>query len=525
MNIPVTPLMWTAAFLPVLVLLILMVKCNWSAWAAAIAGLVITVITSRILYKASWKLLILESKKGVWNSLSIILIIGTSLLMYQVSEEAGAFLVIRSGMQTLFPNELLRIIAMGWAFESFLQGITGFGVPVVVGTPLLVGIGVSPGWAVVIALLGQSWGNTFGTLAAAWDALVMSCGLKTGSAGYLQTALWTAAFILIWNAVIGFTICWFYGRKTALKKGIPIILLMVIFQGGGELFMSQINTTLACFLPSLAALFAVLFMSRSNLYKEEWQIEASQIMEPARMGKALKEYHQVGQSTQAKKNSEILEQSVSDMSLLEALVPFVLLSIITLMGLLVKPLHSFLGPFAHPAMFLSVTSFVSLIYYRKHSWIKGSFAGIFRKSFRRMLPSGTAVIVLIIMAKLMSGTGQTMVMADGIARTFKTAYVILAPLIGLLGTFMTGSNMSSNILFGDFQLTTAQLLKLDSAMILAAQSAGGSIGSSLSPSNIALGTAAAGKPGSEGKIMKTMIPVTVPALLLIGGILLAYQIM
>ena len=142
-----------------------------------------------------------------------------------------------------------------------------------------------------------------------------------------------------------------------------------------------------------------------------------------------------------------------------------------------------------------------------------------------MLPSGTAVIVLIIMAKLMSGTGQTMVMADGIARTFKTAYVILAPLIGLLGTFMTGSNMSSNILFGDFQLTTAQLLKLDSAMILAAQSAGESIGSSLSPSNIALGTAAAGNPGSEGKIMKTMIPVTVPALLLIGGILLAYQIM
>ena len=102
------------------------------------------------------------------------------------------FLVIRNGMRKLLPNELLLVLALGWILESFLQGITGFGVPVAVGAPLLIGIGVKPMWAVIIPLLGQSWGNTFGTLAAAWDALVMSAGISSGSKEYLITAFWTA---------------------------------------------------------------------------------------------------------------------------------------------------------------------------------------------------------------------------------------------------------------------------------------------------------------------------------------------
>ena len=68
---------------------------------------------------------------------------------------------------------------------------------VAVGAPLLIGIGVKPMWAVIIPLLGQSWGNTFGTLAAAWDALGMSAGLTTGSRDYLVTALWAAVFIWV----------------------------------------------------------------------------------------------------------------------------------------------------------------------------------------------------------------------------------------------------------------------------------------------------------------------------------------
>ena len=189
--------MWIMAFLPIAALLILMIKCGWGATEAAPVGLLITVVTGVAFYKADITLLASESAKGVWNALIILIIVWTAILMYQVGDEAKAFLVIRNGMRKLLPNELLLVLAMGWIFESFLQGITGFGVPVAVGAPLLIGIGVKPLWAVIIPLIGQAWGNTFGTLGAAWDSLAMSAGLAVGSSEYLTTAMWTAFFLFI----------------------------------------------------------------------------------------------------------------------------------------------------------------------------------------------------------------------------------------------------------------------------------------------------------------------------------------
>ena len=69
------------------------------------------------------------------------------------------------------------------------------------------------------------------------------------------------------------------------------------------------------------------------------------------------------------------------------------------------------------------------------------------------MPSGMAVIGLVIMSKIMGGTGQTIVLSQGIANVLGSKYLLLAPFVGLLGTFMTASNMSSNILFGGFQVT------------------------------------------------------------------------
>lgn len=529
MTIPVTPFMWIMAFLPIIVLLVLMIKFNWGATEAAAVGLVITAVTGVAFYKADLKLLAVESAKGIWSALIILIIVWTAILMYQVGDEARAFLVIRNGMRKLLPNELLLVIAMGWIFESFLQGITGFGVPVAVGAPLLIGIGVSPLWAVIIPLFGQAWGNTFGTLAAAWDSLAMSAGLTAGSDAYLQTAFWTAAFLLLWNAVTGVAICWFYGKGKALKKGLPAILVMTLIQGSGELLLSQVNTTLSCFLPSCISLIVILLMGRMKMYKEEWSIKDSAIMDRSVKGAGA-------------------DEVPSDMTLVQAFVPYFLLSALTLIVLLVKPINTFLGqfsfglafpetqtgygyvnaasdcfsplaPFTHASMFLFISSIVGLVYYKKHGWIReGGVKRVFVKSVSMTMPSGIAVIGLVIMSKLMSGTGQTVVLANGIATVLGKAYVVLAPFVGLLGTFMTGSNMSSNILFGDFQMTTANLLNVDAAAVLGAQSAGGAIGSAVSPSKIILGTTTANILGREGEVLKKILSITVPATIVIGVI-------
>lgn len=532
MNIPVNFFMWIMAFLPIVVLIVLMIRFRWGATEAAPIGLLITIFSGVMFYKADLTLIAAESAKGIWNAIVILLIIWTAILMYQVGDEAKAFLVIRNGMSKLLPNELMLVLAMGWIFESFLQGITGFGVPVAVGAPLLIGIGVRPMYAVIIPLLGQAWGNTFGTLAAAWDALAVSAGLDVGSKHYFAAALWAAAFLFVWDAFTGVIICWFYGKAKAIKKGLPAIAVLALVQGGGELVLSQINTTLSNFLPSVLSLVIILLMGRMKAYREPWSIEESPIMARGETQEAAMEYPR-------------------DMSLVQAFVPYFLLSALTIVVLTVTPIYQFLGrfsvglsfpetktgygyinaaaenyaplaPFTHAGTFLFLSAVIGLLYYKKHGWIgQGGTKAIFARSIAMTMPSGMAVVGLVIMSKIMGGTGQTVVLAQGIAGVLGNKYLILAPFIGLLGTFMTGSNMSSNILFGDFQMTTANLLHVNAAPVLGAQTAGGAVGSAVSPSKIILGTTTANILGKEGDVLKIMLLITIPTTILIGLVIFA----
>ena len=134
MNVPTNLFMWIMACLPIIVLLLLMIRFQWG-YGSSPRGLAITIITGIVFYKADIRLLAAESAKGIWSALIILLIVWTAILLYQVADEARAFLVIRNGMRKLLPNELLMVLALGWILESFLQGITGFGVPVAVGAP------------------------------------------------------------------------------------------------------------------------------------------------------------------------------------------------------------------------------------------------------------------------------------------------------------------------------------------------------------------------------------------------------
>lgn len=536
MQIPMNLFMWLIALLPIIVLLVLMIKFQWGATEAAPVGLMITVITGVAFYKANITLLASESAKGIWNALVILVIVWTAILMYQVAEEANAFSVIRKGMGELLPNELLMILAMGWIIESFLQGITGFGVPVAVGAPLLIGIGVSPLWAVIIPLLGQSWGNTFGTLAAAWDSLAMSAGIHVGSAEYFRTAFVAGSFLWIWNLVIGLVICWFYGKGRGIKKGLPAVVILSLIQGGGELLLSQFNTTLACFVPACGGMVAIFLLGRTSWYKEPWKLSDSPIM----IRKEIKE-----------EESNVPE----GMTLVQAFVPYILLAVITLIVLLCGPINAILGslkfgfsfpetktgygfvnaavkgyssfsPFTHASMFLFISSILGLIYYRKCGWIsKEGTKAIFIRSVSMTMPSGIAVIGLIIMSKIMGGTGQTLVLAQGISQVLGKGYVVLAPIVGMIGSFMTGSNMSSNILFGNFQMTTASMLGVKASALLGAQTAGASVGSSISPSNIILGTTTANILGSEGEALKRILPISVTMTLLIGVFTMVFLVL
>jgi lactate permease len=535
MNIPLNAGMWLVAALPIIVLLVLMAGFQWGATKAAPIGFGIALISGLFFYKADLFLVLIESLKGVWSTLVVLIVVWPAILLFEVVSEAKAFTVFRNGLRKYTPNELVQVIALGWVFMSFLQGITGFGVPVAVGAPLLVGIGVTPIWAVLIPLIGHAWANTFGTLAVAWDALVLQTNLAADPALLLQTALWAASFIWVWNFITGIAISWIYGKKEGLIRGLPVVLVISLIQGGGQLLLSQVNQTLAAFIPAVISLVAILLIGRTKMYGTPWRIENSKVMN--------------------RKNSDLTHDYPKDMSMHQAFLPYYVLTFITLFVLLIQPIKQFLGqirfgfafpetmtgygyvnaavasfspvaPLTHAGIFLLVSSYIGFLFFKKHGWIhKDGGKAVIHRSLEKTLPSALAVLGFILMSRIMGGTGQTVILAQGIASTLGKSYAILAPVVGMLGAFMTSSNMASNILFGEFQLTTAKILSLNVAAILGAQTAGGAIGNTICPGNVILGTTTAGILGQEGVVLKKVLPITVTAAVIVGAILFITQVL
>jgi len=530
MNIPVNAFTWIMAVLPILVLLVLMAILQMGAVKAAPIGLLVASVSALVVYKAGLLHIGMEMIKGFWSALAVLIVVWPAIFLYEVVNEAKAFQVFRRSMGNFTKNELLQIMLLAWVFASFLQGITGFGVPVAVGAPLLIGIGMKPFWAIVITLLAHTWGNTFGTLAAAWDALAIQANMVDNPQMLSQTAMWATTFIWIWNFVSGVMLCWFYGKGRALKKGFLAVVVISTIQGGGQMLMGQWNTTLACFLPCCVSLVAVIVLGRTKWYSESWALEDSPIMDRSQAQSEEGSYPK-------------------DMSMNQAFLPYYALTAITLFILLVKPVKNFLGqfkvgfafpemvtghgfvdeavssfspiaPFTHAGMFLLASAIIGYFYFKSHGWIKeGGAAAIGRRTVKKTIPSSISVICFVAMSKVMSGTGQTSVMAQGIVSVMGQGYVALAPIVGLLGSFMTSSNMASNILFGGFQLTTANLLGIEAAPILGAQTAGGAIGSAICPGNIVLGTTTAGIMGKEGLVLRKVLPLALLAAAVVGVIM------
>ena len=115
---------------------------------------------------------------------------------------------------------------------------------------------------------------------------------------------------------------------------------------------------------------------------------------------------------------------------------------------------------------------------------------------------------------------MTQSLAKGLSLSLNNLYPMVSPWVGILGAFATGSNTNSNILFGAMQEDIAILLKFAPAWLIAAQTAGGSLGSMLSPAKVILGCSTVGLQGQEGSVLKLTLPIGLAIGLLLGGVIL-----
>jgi lactate permease len=523
MDLPVNLFTWLGAAFPVVLLLVLLVFMRWPTTEAAAMSALTSILIALVIFKAPITLIAGEIAKGVWNSLSIIAVTFAAIMIYEVSQEVNGFASIQQNLTRLIPDKLLQILSLGWCFTSFLQGPSGFGVPIAVVAPLLIGIGVKPLWAVVVPLIAHAWANTFGTLALAWESMVQQTELE--GAAYWAAAWWTGILTGLLCILSGFIICWFYGGIKGVRKGWPAVVILGAVQSLGQLILTQVTPTLSVVIPTTGALAISFLVARMPRYSRIKTLPSSPMLN---------------------KKVNVVEINAF-LTLHEALLPYYALVAVSVFVLLTPSLNSFLAgwkiglsfpktvsgygfinnahemysPVAcltHSAFFLLIAAITASVYFRKKGYLNiVAFKRVLTNTLQKSIPASVSVAFLLAMSKVMSGSGQVEVLAQGTARFTGVFYAFLSPMVGVLGAFMSSSNVSSNILFSQFQQSMARITGASEVLILAGQTSGGAIGTMFSPSKVLLGTTTtAGIAGQEGAIIRKLIGVAMLASIMMG---------
>ena len=123
---------------------------------------------------------------------------------------------------------------------------------------------------------------------------------------------------------------------------------------------------------------------------------------------------------------------------------------------------------------------------------------------------------MVSMAAMMQGSGMTEALAQGLADAVGSSFPLIAPWIGAIGAFMTGSNTNSNVVFAALQMRTAELLAYSVPAILAGQTAGASVASVVAPTKVVVGASTAGMAGKEGDVLRALIIYAAILVLFIG---------
>jgi len=191
----------------------------------------------------------------------------------------------------------------------------------------------------------------------------------------------------------------------------------------------------------------------------------------------------------------------------------------TSLGYTVSPVINYtkISLIGHPAPLILVSIILSVIIFNwKGHWRKNALIVAIKSTMKQFVPISFGISVLLMMALVMNDTGMTTVLAAGVARITGVIFPLISPFIGMLGSFMTGSNTNSNVMFGALQVDTARTLGMNPLIIASSQSIGGSIGSAISPAKVIIGSAPVGVMGKEGTIIKKTMRYCILLVFLVG---------
>ena len=498
------------AALPIAVLLFLLGIKRKPAWIAGLWGLGATLLVALAGYRMPVGLTFSSAAYGAaFGLFPISWIVFWAIVLYNITVTTGKFTIIKDSVGSLTPDLRIQAIIIAFGFGGFLEGAAGFGTPVAVAGAMMVGLGFSPYYASALCLLANTAPVAFGAIGVPVITLAGITGLPvdklSGAVGTLcaPIAVILPAYMI---AVMG-------GLSAALEVWPALLTAGLTFGTVEYLVSNYVGVQLSDILSSTSSMASVIVLLRFWRPRARSAPVASAVrgsgergaFEPAPdlLAEPAAPKHTAGQIVTAwmpyifvvvlvllwgyKPFQDILNR-VTVAVHWPALHNLILRSPPVLLKASPYAAVFNLNPISAAGTSCMFACILSAIFLRMHM---ADFARVIAASARQLALTILTVSTVLSMAFVMNYSGATGTLGLAFAAT-GAAFPFFSSFLGWLGVFLTGSDTSSNALFGSLQSITAERLGFSRILIAASNSSGGVLGKMISLQSIAVAAAATG---------------------------------
>lgn len=492
---------------PILVVLLSMTVFGVAGQYAGPIGLLTGILVASQAFGLSVDVFWVSQAKGILLSLFVIAVFLPALFLYNIVNRADGIQAVALALENLITDRGVLLIVIAWAFSAMLEGLAGFGLPVAIVSPMLVGLGVDPILAVASVAIGHAWSVTFGDMGVVFQTLTALVKENPASLASTVTIMLGIASLFCGLAVAN------------LFKRLDRWLVVIVLAGlmGFIQYICAVSqlSTLASFLAGLAGVLGGILINRI-FFRQTQLIDNTPPRSICLANRTV---------TTAKMTRPLTS----------ALISYGSLALIMAAINLIAPIRQELGkvvwrvsfpavqtlegfvtaaknnqtyqPLIHPGTTILVVALLSFLMNKKARLYQSTnLWKIASLTFNSALPAMLGVLAMVGLSTLMDHTGMNLLLAKLLSNVFYGAFPLVSPLIGMLGAFATGSNNNSNVLFASLQEGIALILKLSPAIIVSAQTTGGSLGSMIAPAKIIVGLSTVNLQGHDGEVLRKTIP-------------------
>lgn len=508
---PDTDIFWklvVAALVPVVLLIVLLGVLKMSGDKSALLTLAATILVGIVFFELPAYDVGLSVGYGILKAIfPILVIIIMAIFSYNVLVLTGNMEIIKEQFTAISSDKCVQVLLLTWGFGGLLEGMAGFGTAVAIPAAILISLGFKPVFAAVVSLIANSVNTGFGAVGTPVKVLAQQAGVNDIQALSANVVLQLSPLMIIIPFVLVF-------MTDPRVKALPKHILLSVIVGGVSLLTQymaarHMGAETPAIAGSIASILIIIIYARLTSTHEDKELKKQ--FPERRLSEILKAWSVYGLilalvilTSPLLPLKEVLAPILTTnfhFEIRDVAAQTVLPHDVTIYWLIDTGVLLFLGSIAG-----------GLIQGAKI----GELFALLWKVVKQQQKTIVTVCCLIALSSIMDFSGMVHVLGIALAIVTGSLYPLFAPTIGCLGTFLTGSDTSSNILFGKLQSNVAGNIGVDNSWLAAANTAGATGGKIISPQSIAVATSAIGQQGKEGEIMKKALPFALGYIVIAG---------